>query len=521
MAAHVLRLRLALLAGALRGPHPVRAVLGLIATVAVTIAVSSAVLRLADGPVETAESVIVLGGAAVFLAFLAGPVLIGAVDQLDPRRFAVFGVDARQMPWVLATGALVSVPSAAVVTVGVSVCIVGIRFGAPWPLAVLSTMIGVAATIVAARIGMAAGAMLLPERRSRELTALFALAVIVVAFPVAVYVASLEWAGMVPDTVSRPAAIIGGSPLGAAQGFMFAVARDDAAAAWLSAIVGLLSAVVIAAAWTLLVRRLLTSTERPINGRERSGLGWFAVLPSNAFGAVAARSLVYWLRDRRYIVNVIVVPVAGALTVLPLLVAGVPLQVAVLLPAPIIALFLGWLPHNDVAYDSTAVWVHVASGMRGIADRLGRLVPIIVIGLPLLAVSVSISLALADGWRLVLPFTGVVGCLFLTALGLSSIASVVAPYAVSRPGDSPFQQPQRSSSYGSYGAPVTFAAALLVSGPTVWLFVLTLMGQTQHATATFWTGVGTGVGVLAVGAALGGVIFERSGERVMEFAETT
>ena len=32
---------------------------------------------------------------------------------------------------------------------------------------------------------------------------------------------------------------------------------------------------------------------------------------------------------------------------------------------------------------------------------------------------------------------------FLCGLGLSSIASVVAPYAVSRPGESPFRQPPR------------------------------------------------------------------------------
>ncbi|UJP10614.1 hypothetical protein L2X99_02755 [Microbacterium sp. KUDC0406] len=521
MVAHVLRLRLALLAGSLRTGRPVRTILGLLVVAALTAATCAAVLSLGDGPLDTARSVIVLGGAAVFLAFLLGPVLIGTNDQLDPRKFAVFGVDERRMPWTLGLASAISVPSAALLAVGVCVMIVGIGFGVPWPVAVLSTLLGVAVTMVAARIGMAVSALLLPERRSRELTALFALALIVIAFPVAVFFASMAWDGAVPTAVATATAIVGMTPLGAAQGFLFSVASGDGAGAWASATVGVLTAAGAALLWTWLVRRLLTTVERPVAARERSGLGWFAVLPSNAFGAVAARSLVYWLRDRRYIVNVVVVPVAGILTVLPLVVAGVPLELAALMPAPLIALFLGWLPHNDVAYDSTAIWVHIASGMKGVSDRLGRLVPMVLLALPLLAVAVSITLAVVGDWSLLMPFTGVVACLFLSALGMSSVSSVVAPYAVSRPGDSPFQQPQRSASYGSYGAAGALLAALLLTVPAGWLFVQTLVEGDQHGPATFWTGIVVGVIALAAGVSVGGRIFEHSGERLMEFAETT
>ncbi|MGB4136572.1 MAG: hypothetical protein WA971_08405, partial [Microbacterium sp.] len=289
----------------------------------------------------------------------------------------------------------------------------------------------------------------------------------------------------------------------------------------LSGIVGVLTAAGAWLLWRWLVGRLLTTTERPFTARERSGLGWFALLPSNAFGAIAARSLVYWLRDRRYIVNVIVVPIAGVAAVLPLLVAGVRPSVAVLISAPLIALFLGWLPHNDIAYDSTAVWVHIASGVRGVPDRLGRLVPVVLLALPMLAVAVSVTLAISDDWPLLMPFTGVVACLFLTALGTSSIASAAAPYAVSRPGDSPFQQPQRTSSYGSVGAAAALFGALLLSAPAIWLFLRTLVEGEQYGPAAFWVGIGTGALVLAAGAAIGGLLFERGGERLMEFAETT
>jgi ABC-2 type transport system permease protein len=229
---------------------------------------------------------------------------------------------------------------------------------------------------------------------------------------------------------------------------------------------------------------------------------------------------VYWLRDRRYIMNLIVVPVAGVLTVLPLLVAGVPLEIAALIPVPVMALFFGWLPHNDVAYDSTALWTHVASGVRGIPDRMGRLVPVFLVAIPVLAVAVPVTMLWIADWRLLLPLTGLAASLLLSGLGLSSIMSVVAPYAVSRPGDSPFQQPQRPTSRGIYGPAVAFLGAIVLSAPTIWLFVLTAVEGEAFAPATLWAGIATGVGALAVGVALGGRIFERGGERLMEFVET-
>ena len=520
MVAHVLRLRLALLAGSLRGDRGWRNALTLLAAVAATIVVCIAVLGLASAPLATARTVIVLSGAATFIAFLIGPVLTGTRDQLDPRRFAPFGVDERRMPWILALAALVSIPSLILLVVAVCTVVVAVAHGTPWPVAVLFALIGVTATALAARIGMAASAMLLPERRSRELTVLFTIPVIVIAFPVAAYFASLKWDGHVPAAVAAATAVVGYTPLAAPQAFLFHVAAGETGAAWLSGLVALVSVALLLALWAYLVRRLLTTTERPTAARERTGLGWFALLPHGAFGAIASRSLVYWLRDRRYIVNVIVVPIAGVLTVFPLLVAGVPLPIAALVPVPVMALFFGWLPHNDVAYDSTAVWIHIASGVRGLPDRLGRLVPVLLVAVPVLAIAISVTLAVISQWSLLMPLIGLTAALLLTGLGMSSIWSVVAPYAVSRPGDSPFQQPQRSS-HGSYGAAGTFLGALVLSLPTLWLFVMTTVEGQQHAPATFWVGVATGAVVLLGGATLGGRIFERSGERLMEFAETT
>lgn len=506
--------------GVFRGERVVRTVIGFIVLSAATAAVCVAILSLADAPPAVARTVLVLGGAAIFLGFLLGPILTGTTDQLDPRRFGVFGVDVPQMPWILALASLVSVPSLALLAILVCSTIVTIEMGTPWPVAIVAAFLRLLVCALVARVGMAISALLLPERRSRELTALFVLVVVVVAFPVAVFFASLNWDGRVPAAVAAVAVIVGFTPIGASSAFSPAIASGDTQGSWVIGLVAIATLAVFWVLWSWLVRRLLTSIERPAASRERSGLGWFALLPSNAFGAIAARSLVYWLRDRRYIVNFVIVPIAGVLTVFPLLVAGVPLYIAALVPVPVMALFFGWLPHNDVAYDSTAFWTHVASGVRGLSDRFGRMVPVALVATPVLAIAIPLTLALIESWYLLLPMIGLAASLFLSGLGLSSISSVVSPYAVSRPGDSPFQQPQRSASRGSFGPAAAILGAVVVTIPTLYLFIMTVIEDGVYNLTTFCVGIGTGVVVLALAAFIGGRIYDRGGERLMEFVET-
>ncbi|MDQ1174244.1 hypothetical protein QE430_002551 [Microbacterium testaceum] len=288
-----------------------------------------------------------------------------------------------------------------------------------------------------------------------------------------------------------------------------------------SLVVAVLTVALLTLAWFALVDVLLTTTRRPVAVRERGGLGWFALLPGTPGGAVAARSLSYWLRDRRYLVNLVIVPIAAVVSMVPLLVAGVPFELAVLLPVPIMALFFGWLPHNDLAYDSTALWMHIASGMRGAPDRIGRLVPVLLISIPVLAVTLPLAIVAHGRWAVFPAMVGVCAALFLAGLGLSSISSVLAPYAVSRPGDSPFQQPQRTGSGGVMAQGLVMAGAIVTAAPAGWLTWQAIEGKTIDSMFALWIGVGAGAFVLIVGIAIGALLFERRGTRLMEFAEAT
>ncbi|MFG6476365.1 hypothetical protein ACFXP7_08225 [Microbacterium sp. P06] len=500
--------------GALRGDrrHVLRVLVGLAALVAATVVAAIAVMSLADASRETVSTVLILAGSAVTLGFLVAPLVTGATDPLDPRRFAVLGMSPRPLAAVLAVAGVISVPSLVLIALSVCAALVWTAHGASTAVAVFSTVAGVITCTLAARVSMAVASLVLRQRRSRELSGIFLVGILVVVVPVGVFLASLDWRGTVPPQLREAVDVLAYTPVGAAW------ALPSATTVW-SAVVAVATLIALGLAWVALVDRAMTTTERPVAVRERGGLGWFAVAPGTPGGAIAARSLIYWLRDRRYLVNIVIVPIAAALTVVPLLVAGVPLEIVALVPVPVMALFFGWLPHNDLAYDSTAVWMHLASAVRGVSDRIGRLVPVIVVGVPLLAVAVPVAIALHGRWALLPAMVGVCAALFLSGLGLSSITSALSPYAVSRPGDSPFQQPQRAGS-GAGAQGLVLLGSLAAAAPALWWGWLALSRDISFASASMWAGIGAGFVVLILGVTIGSAVFQRRGSRLMEFAES-
>jgi len=285
----------------------------------------------------------------------------------------------------------------------------------------------------------------------------------------------------------------------------------------------LLVAVVVVAllawAWWALVGRALEAVDGRAATRRYRGLGWFDRLGSTPVGAVAARALTYWARDPRYRMSYLVI-LFVPIVVLPLGVAGVPWHWTALVPLPIMALIAGFLPHNDVSYDNTAVWLHVASGAPGWSDRLGRLVPVLVVGLPLVVAGAALSARLSGDWTAFPVLTGVAGGALLAGLGLSSIVSVLLPYPTVRPGDHPFQQPQAAGTTAMV-AQTSMVLGILVSlVPAGWLAVLTAVeGPEPWALTTLWVGIAVGVLVLVLGVAVGGRLFDRHGPDLLAAAQ--
>jgi ABC-2 type transport system permease protein len=165
--------------------------------------------------------------------------------------------------------------------------------------------------------------------------------------------------------------------------------------------------------------------------------------------------------------------------------------------------------------------MHVASGVRGWSDRIGRLVPVLLVGIPLLAVAVPIAISFHGRWAILPALAGICVSLFLCGLGLSSISSVVAPYAVSRPGESPFQQPPRTGARAGLAQAAVLLGSIVLSAPALWWGWIALTDDIDAAMLAMWGGLVGGVVVLVVGIAIGSVVFERRGGRLMEFVEST
>lgn len=511
MVAHVLRLRAALLVGAVRAGGA-RAIGGFVAAVVLAAAAVLALLTLQDAPRAAVDIVLVVGGSAVAAGFLLVPLLTRTADPLDPRRFVVTGASWPTVAGAVLAASPVSIPVLALVAVAVAVTRTWTAHGADAIGSAFAAVLIVVTHVLLARVALAVAALGLAERRSRELTSLLLLGVVVVAVPIAVFFASLEWGAGLPAPLQSAAEVLAVTPLGAV--WVLPLGAQP-----VTVVIAAATPLVLTGVWLLLVRRMLTRPERPVSVRERRGLGWFTVTPGTPGGAVAARSLIYWLRDPRHLVDVAVIPVASVVTVVPLLIVGVPVETVALIPAPLIALLLGWLVHNDLAYDGSAVWLHVSSGVRGASDRVGRLMPLILVALPLLAVAIPVGASMHGDWSVLPALSGVCAALLLSGLGLSSIASVTAPYAVARHGDSPFQQPQRAG--GGFSQGVVLVGALVLAGPALWDGWRYLQGEPDAQWWALGIGTATGAVVLALGILIGGAVFDRRGDRVMAFAETT
>jgi len=358
----------------------------------------------------------------------------------------------------------------------------------------------------------------LASRRAREFGTVITVLIIVVIAPVALLLTNLDWGSSGLHALHRTASWLSWTPLGA----VWSVPADAAIGQWGAPLLKLLIALafigVLWIAWRVLVSRMLTTPQRAAETTAYVGLGWFGALPHNPGGAIAARSLTYLARDRRYWVPLLMIPLAPVVSVCSLMIAGVPGNIAALLPLPLVCLFLGWTIHNDLAYDSTAVWLHLASGTRGLSDRVGRLVPVLVIGIPVIAIGAVVTVVAYGDWRAMPAVIGVSTAVLLVGIGLSSLSSALAPYPATKPNDSAFAGPQNTGPAPAVIQTFTLVAILLLSSPIIALGVLGIVDSPEWFTWTLIAGVALGVIVLVCGVLAGAAAFNRRGPDILAAA---
>lgn len=520
MVEYFLRLKIRLLANTFRRSpwQVVGMVVALLygAGFAIVAIVGLLALRYVDVPIATA--IVVTFGAVVVLGFFLAPLAFGIDDTLDPRNFSLFGIQTTKLAGGLLLTAAISVPSLVLIAVAVVQVATWSRGFGIGLLAVFGALLIVGTSVIGARVSTSLAAFFLSTRRAREITGLLALLVIVSLSPLLVVLSTVDWAREGLAVLERIAVIAGWTPFGVGWSIPAEAAAGNGGAAALKLLIGLATVAALWFAWRWLVARMLVTPERQASVHRYDGLGWFDRLPISPAWLVGARSLTYWMRDSRYRVQLVVLPVVPILMIVALLVAGVDAQLLALLPLPVMCLFLSWSVHNDVAYDNTAIWLHVVSSTPGAADRAGRLVPVLAIGVPLILVGAPISAAFHGDPDVLPSLIGVSAGLLLVGLGLSSIMSAWFPYPAVRPGDSPFAQPQSTGSAAALIQSMSFFATLVLVSPAI---VFAYLGLTEGGANPTWSllsGLGAGAVTLAAGILIGGRIFDRRGPELLAAA---
>ena len=512
MVDHILRLKLAVLGSAFRGRG--RAGRAVAAVVLVAAAGGSILFGATEfRPADLGDrSALVIIASVLALALAISPLTSGLGSAVEPRRFASYPVPPHRLALGLGLAGAVGIPG-----VLSSVLAAGLAIGwagTPTALAAVAAgILGAIAIILTSLYLVAVAAQLAVSASTARVVTQLARGLVVVCVVTAGTTALVANRGRDTEALAGLAEFLGSTPLG----MLWAAPAGPPSVLGARLLGGLVLVVVMAAGWVWTVGRLLETPQRIRLATRRHGLGIFDFSPSTPSGVIAARSIVYWTRDPRYSAALLALPIGPALMMLTLLIAGVPLSVLWLLPLPVIALFLGWFSHNDVAYDDTALWLHVVADVRGSADRWGRAVPPLLIGMLILGLGAPL-VSLWTGIDGVFPaLLGISGGLLLTGIGVSSVASALAPYPAARPGSGPFDQPPIASVAAGWSQGLSLAVILSVMAPSLVIAWWGISEDPAWLPIAGLAGGATGVGMLALGVLIGGRVFRRRAPELLDF----
>lgn len=528
MVAQFLGLRLRSLANIFRRTRAQN--VGLVIAVLLAVSVAAGVIwefiTLSGASIGFASEMVVTVGGIVVFGFLAVPVFFGGARSLDPRAFALFGFRPTALSGLIVLSSMLGLPAILAGVIAVSQVVLWSRFSGGLFLSLIGVPTIIVTCILCSRVSASFATMLIVSRRAREVTTLVGLAIVVCLAPLIAVSATVRTTPHVRQLFATGAAILGWTPFGAIWSAPAEAASGHPGTAIAKLAIALVFALLLWFAWRAIVGALLVTGFSALSGGHARTyehedapleLGWFAWMPATPAGAVAARSLTYWLRDSRYRLALVAVPVAPLIFLSVLAVAGVPLHALALIPVPAMALFLSWSIHNDVALDNSAIWLHISADISGRADRAGRIVPALLIGILLIGIGSPISASLSGDISVLPSIIGVSSSMLLSGLGLSSIVSARFPYPSVRPGDSPFAQPQTSGTSAGLIQGISLGATILASGPAVVFAILGLVFGGPWPLVSLLIGIGLGMLVLQAGIVRGGTVFGRRAPEILAF----
>ncbi len=521
MVAHLLRLKLRLLGNsAKRSPwFLIGQIVAVMYALGLLLVFTIGMITVRGISMEFWELTFVLGGAIVVMAWTVIPLLAFGLDStLDPSRFATFSVPRWRLLVGVGLSGLLGIPGVLTVLGLTVAAFVWLPDPAAVLAAVVAVVLGLITCVAGSRAATTALAPLLSSRRFREISGVLAALPILLIGPIFLQSERASRAGLdaIPDVVE----VVSWTPFGAA----WAVAVDVSHGSWGRAAghgaIAVATVVIAVLVWDHFLQRALVMPPSTAarDTKRNLGMGLFNRFVTTPIRAVAARCLTYWVRDVRYIGNLTAVPILPI--VFFLLSGGSTNAMLYILPSAV-AFLLGWAISADIAYDSTAFWMHVSSGVSGFTDRAGRVLAVSILAAPILVILVVGAAWYTGAWYGLPTAIGLTTGVFLSSVGLASIASARFIYAVPKPGDGPFSTPQGSAMANLVIQTLAWLVLLVLIAPEVVLgFAAVRTGSGLLVWLTFAVGIGVGSVVCWVGLRLGGRIFDsRTPELMFELAK--
>ena len=521
MVALLVHLKLTLLRNSLRRSvwRTVGLVIAMLYALGIVVGVLVGLVALRATSTALTGDVTVVAFSLLTLGWLAMSLLVFGMDEtVDPSRFALLPVRARELLPGLFVAGLIGSPGLATVLVALGFVITWARDVALAAAAAVAAPLGVATCFLAARFATSALASVLSSRRFRDFAfAVLALVGAGLGIGGNLIGSSLGAEGGQPlQALGRVAAALGWTPFGWAWSLPADVARGRWGDAGLRLVLALALVAVLWWAWGhFLGLRLVQPLESGGSAARIKQGTWVARLyPATPAGAVAERTLRYWRRDPRYLAGVAGLLIAPVVVVVTQL-SNPEGSAAVVAFAPVIlAPLIGISVAQDVSYDGTAVWLHISTGISGAADRTGRVLSTLTIFTPLLLVLLVLSVGLSGQWRLLVPVTALTVGLATIGLGVGCFVGSLWQWPAPPPGANPFQRGNSGGLPALLSFSVATTATMVVALPTLAVVIWSVF--------TPWAGwlalpVGllTGALVLRLGVRAGGRLLERRWPEVM------
>jgi ABC-2 type transport system permease protein len=318
------------------------------------------------------------------------------------------------------------------------------------------------------------------------------------------------------DPFPGTAAVLGATPFGAIWSVPGEVVAGHPGVAAIEFGIALATLALMLVIWRASLLATFRSRGGGASGRQVGAgrLGLFRIVPATPTGAIAARSLLYWMRDARFARQLILVPMMPVLLILLSTLVHEPGLVYA--SAPVVAGLLPLTLFAVVSYDGTAYALHLSTGVRGIDDRAGRAAALLAFAVPSVVI-VGIVSTLAIGATSVLPAVlGISIGVLLSGLAVISVSSASIVVPVARAGRNPFTAQPGSGMTGVVGSYAVTAVTIGLAIPELVLGVLSLvLGSALLGWLSFAIGALWGAGSLILGVRLGGRILDRTGPALL------